>query len=183
MPGKVVMRPMYGDDAIDLMNMKATELLEAIKHNRESSITAGNNAETIIKRHADDLRAINRYSGGRAYELISGINDGMAKYEVMRFLSTIGEEDYDKGLDLAQWCMTSEVGFDNGVLNRILNESKNEGLPIEWIASSMLGEKQFRHDDDSESFPVNGMMKRRNGKRTPKASGFDRDAIMMKLKN
>ena len=50
--------------------------------------------------------------------------------------------------------MTSEVGFDFGVLTRILNEAKKESLPIEWVAAAEMDEKKFRFDENGEDLKV-----------------------------
>ena len=166
---------------MDLMESRVEGLFYAVRTGTEDSITPGNNTETIVKEHAQNLRDVNNHSGGKVWDIIEDVSSWPAKSEIMRFLSTLPHEDWDRGIDLAQWMMTSEVGFDFGVLTRILNEAKKESLPIEWVAAAEMDEKKFRFDENGEDLKVKA--RKRQHHRTSASSSFDRDAIMAKLNN
>lgn len=123
------------------------QLVSAIKTHSESSFDTMGGAEQEIIDNADALRSMDRKSGGMVFDIIGQTNDWMAKQEMMRFLCTLPEPDWEQGLDLIQWCTTSKIGLNVGVLNRIMNKAKREGMPIEWIAAAELDEKDIPSND------------------------------------
>lgn len=165
---------------MDLMESRTQQLFRAVRSGTEDTITPGNNTETIVKDHAQNLRDVNRHSRGKVWKIIESTAGWNAKSELMRFLSVLPHEDWDRGIDLAQWMMTSEVGFDFGVLDRILSEAKREALPIEWVAAAEMDEKRFRYDEQGEDLKVKAKRQRR---RQQTSGGFDKSAILAELEN
>lgn len=123
-------------------------ILHAVRTGKEKSFRALNGAELQIVDGAANYRALDRWSNGQATEIIDSTAGWLPKQEMLRFFCQLDKGDWPQGLCLAKWCSTREIGFDVGVLSRVMAEAKREKLPVEWIAASEMDEKKFRFDEN-----------------------------------
>lgn len=126
------------------------KILSAVRSGREKSFNALNGAEMQIVEGAANYRSLDRWANGQATKIIGSTAGWLPKQEMLRFFCSLDREDWDQGLALAKWCSTREIGFDVGVLSRVMAEAKREKLPVEWIAASEIDEKKFRFDENGE---------------------------------
>jgi len=126
------------------------KILSAVRSGREKSFNALNGAEMQIVEGAANYRSLDRWANGQATKIIDSTAGWLPKQEMLRFFCSLDREDWDQGLALAKWCSTREIGFDVGVLSRVMAEAKREKLPVEWIAASEIDEKKFRFDENGE---------------------------------
>lgn len=125
-------------------------ILSAVRSKNEKSFNALNGAELQIVNGAANYRALDSWSNGQATKIIDSTAGWLPKQEMLRFFCSLKKPDWGQGLALAKWCSTREIGFDVGVLSRVMTEAKREKLPVEWIAASEMDEKKFRFDENGE---------------------------------
>lgn len=125
-------------------------LLSAVFSGRENAYKTINGAEEEIVKHAARFRKLDSESGGMAVKIINETSGWAPKQELLRFLCSLDEDDWDMGLVLARWCATSEIGFDSGILSRVMEQARIEKMPVEWIAAAVMDEKKFKFDENGE---------------------------------
>lgn len=125
-------------------------LLKAVLSGHEDSYRTVNGAEDEIVKNAARFRRLDKKTGGKAVKIIDETAGWMSKQELLRFLSSLDEDDWEMGLELARWCATSEIGFDSGVLSRVMDQARLENTPVEWVAAAVMDEKKFKFDENGD---------------------------------
>lgn len=120
---------------------RADALLTAVLRSREKDFTTMTGAEQEIVNGAANFRELNKYFNNAAARIVKESNDWLQKQELLRFLCTLDRDHWDSGIALAEWCAMSDVGFDSGILTRIMKEADMEKVPPEWIAAAQLKDK------------------------------------------
>ena len=113
-------------------------LLRAVRSGNEHKVHTINGAEQSIVDNAGRFRALDEWSRGKASDLVDRSIGWMQKQEVMRFLSTIDESQWQQALNLVEYCGTADLSFNGGVLNEIMMRAHSDAVPPEWIADEML---------------------------------------------
>lgn len=125
-------------------------LLSAVLSGHEDSYKTINGAEEEIVKNAARFRRLDKKTGGKAAKIIEETAGWTPKQEMLRFLCSLDESDWDMGLELARWCATSEIGFNSGVLSRVMEQARLEDTPVEWVAAAVMDEKKFKFDENGD---------------------------------
>ena len=137
-------------NGMQVLEDRIPRLLSAVLSGHEDSYRTVNGAEDEIVKNAARFRRLNEKTGGKAAEIINETAGWMPKQEMLRFLCSLDEDDWNMGLELARWCATSEIGFDSGILSRVMEQARLEDTPVEWVAAAVMDEKKFKFDKNGD---------------------------------
>lgn len=135
---------------------RARQLLTAILGGYEGSFDTMNGQEDYIKAHADNVRMLDRLSGGELMSIIpDSQTDWLQGVEMLRYAASISDEARAQdALDLLRAAADSELGFTPNILTEISADADREGVPPTWILNAYIERKTVR-EHKPEPFHIN----------------------------
>lgn len=132
-------------------------LLNDVMYKREHGFSTINADEQAIIKNAENFRLMDGWSHGKAEQIVKSSRGWMQKQELLRFLSsTTDKTKWSNALSLAEWAAASDLSFNSGVLNKIMINAEEQGVPPEWIAAEELNDKKPETKEHEDSgFHIN----------------------------